>query len=183
MKVLVAYYSRTGNMRRVAEAIAENLEAEVEEIKDYENRRGVMGFLRSGYEALLKRPTAIQPVSKKLEEYDLVVVGSPVWAGSLSSPVRAYLAMYGRRIKETALFATYAISEGRIFRQMEELLPKKPIAEISIRESEIRSGEYLRKIERFIEMLKGPGKKTSHDDPGHRLELSKDRLSGSVLMN
>jgi len=37
---------------------------------------------------------------------------------------------------------------------MEELLPKKPIAEISIRESEIISGEYLRKIEKFIEILK-----------------------------
>jgi len=37
---------------------------------------------------------------------------------------------------------------------MEELLPKKPIAKISIRESEIRSGAYLQKIKKFIEILK-----------------------------
>ena len=154
MKVLVAYYSRTGNTRRVAEAIAKSLEAEIEEIRDRENRLGVIGFLRSGYEALRKRPAAIQPLKKNPEKYDVVVVGSPVWAGSLSSPVRAYLIMNGHRIKKAALFATYGISEGRIFRQMEELLPKKPIAKISIRESEIRSGEYLRKIEKFVEILK-----------------------------
>ena len=166
MKVLVAYYSRTGNTRRVAEAIAKSLEAEVEDIRDYENRLGVIGFLRSGYEALRRRPAAIQPVKKNPEEYDAVVIGSPVWAGSLSSPVRAYLTMHGHKIKEAALFTTYGISEGRIFRQMEELLPKKPIAEISIREGEIRSGEYLKKIEKFIEVLKRLGKRTLHDNSG-----------------
>ena len=154
MGVLVAYYSRTGNTRRVAEAIAKSLEAEIEEIRDRESRLGVIGFLRSGYEALRKRPAAIQPLKKNPEKYDVVVVGSPVWAGSLSSPVRAYLIMNGRRIKKAALFATYGVSEGRIFKQMEELLPKKPIAKISIRESEIRSGEYLQKIEKFVEILK-----------------------------
>ena len=166
MKVLVAYYSRTGNTRRVAEAIAKSLEAEVEDIRDYENRLGVIGFLRSGYEALRRRPAAIQPVKKNPEEYDVVVIGSPVWARSLSSPVRAYLTMHGHKIKEAALFATYGISEGRIFRQMEELLPKKPIAEISIREGEIRSGEYLKKIEKFIGVLKRLGKRTLHDNSG-----------------
>jgi len=154
MGVLVAYYSRTGNTRRVAEAIAKSLEAEIEEIRDRESRLGVIGFLRSGYEALRKRPAAIQPLKKNPEKYDVVVVGSPVWAGSLSSPVRAYLIMNGHRIKKAALFATYGVSEGRIFKQMEELLPKKPIAKISIRESEIRSGEYLQKIEKFVEILK-----------------------------
>ena len=54
----------------------------------------------------------------------------------------------------------------RLFRQTEELLPKKPIAEISIREGEIRSGEYLRKIEKFIEVLKRLGKRTLHDASG-----------------
>ncbi|KYH36079.1 MAG: hypothetical protein AYL29_015640 [Candidatus Bathyarchaeota archaeon B24] len=166
MKVLVAYYSRTGNTRRVAEAIAKSLEAEVEDIRDYENRLGVIGFLRSGYEALRRRPAAIQPVKKNPEEYDVVVIGSPVWAGSLSSPVRAYLTMHGHKIKEVALFTTYGISEGRIFRQMEELLPKKPIAEISIREGEIRSGEYLKKIEKFIGVLKRLGKRILHDNSG-----------------
>ena len=163
MKVLVAYYSRTGNTRRVAEAIAKSLEAEVEEIRDRENRLGVIGFLRSGYEASRKRLAAIQPVKKNPEEYDVVVIGSPVWAGSVSSPVRAYLTMHVHRIKKAALFAIYSISEGRIFRQMEELLPKKLIAEISIKEREIGSGEYLRKIEKFIEILKRLGKRTLHD--------------------
>ena len=54
MKVLVVYYSRTGNTRFVAEAIAQSLEADIEEIKDGKNRMGVFGFLRRGYEAIFK---------------------------------------------------------------------------------------------------------------------------------
>ena len=45
MKVLVVYYSRTGNTKFVAEAIAQSLEADIEEIKDGKNRMGVFGFL------------------------------------------------------------------------------------------------------------------------------------------
>ena len=54
MKVLVVYYSRTGNTKFVAEAIAQSLEADIEEIKDKKNRMGVFGFLRCGYEAIFK---------------------------------------------------------------------------------------------------------------------------------
>ena len=54
MRVLVVYYSRTGNTRFVAEAVAQSLEADIEEIKDGKNRMGIFGFLRCGYEAIFK---------------------------------------------------------------------------------------------------------------------------------
>ena len=52
MKVLVAFYSRTGSTKLVAEAIAQALNADVEEIKDKKDRNGIFGFLKSGYEAV-----------------------------------------------------------------------------------------------------------------------------------
>ena len=60
MKVLVVYYSRTGNTRFVAEAVAQSLKADIEEIRDRKNRMGIFGFLRCGYEAIFKKLTDIE---------------------------------------------------------------------------------------------------------------------------
>ena len=106
MKVLVVYYSRTGNTRFVAEAVTQSLEADIEEIKDGKNRMGVFGFLRCGYEAIFKKLTDIEVSGKNPEEYDLIIVGSPVWAGRLSSPVRTYLHLHGHKFKNVAFFIT-----------------------------------------------------------------------------
>jgi len=152
MRILVVFYSRTGNIRRVAEAIAERLKADMEEIRDARSRSGMLGFLRSGYEALAGKLPKIQQVSRSPSEYDLVLIGSPVWVGKLSSPMRSYLTLYGRSIKQTTFFCTCKSDEGRAFKEM-EALSKKPIATLCIREKEIKSGEYIRKIEEFIKSL------------------------------
>lgn len=152
MRVLVVFYSRTGNTRVVAEAIAKRLRADIEEIKDEKNRSGILGFLRSGYEAVVGKLADIHPVGRNPEGYDLVIVGSPIWVGRLSSPVRAYMALHGRAIRNIVLFCTCKNSEGRAFKEMEEL-SKRPIAILCIREREVRSGEYPEKIEEFIKAL------------------------------
>ena len=153
MKILVIYYSRTGNTKLVAEAIAESLNADIEKIEDKKDRTGVLGYLRSGYEAIFKKLTEIQPINKNPEEYDLVIVGSPVWVGRLSSPVRTYLSKHGHKIKNTAFFITCGVNSGKIFSQMEEL-SKQPIATLEVKEKEVKSDEYLKKVEQFIEKLK-----------------------------
>jgi len=149
VKVLAVYYSRTGNTKLVAEAIAQGLEADVEEIKDERNRMGVFGFLRCGYEAIFKKLTDIEVSKKNLEGYDLIIVGSPVWAGRLSSPVRTYLHLYGHKFKNVAFFVTYGMGKGKVFSQIEELC-KLPTATLEVKDEEIELGEYIKKVEEFI---------------------------------
>jgi len=151
--VLVIYYSRTGNTKLVAERIAGKLNADLEEIKDKRERRGIFGFLRSGYEAMAGKPAEIQPSQKNVEGYRLVIVGSPVWVGRLSSPVRAYLSIYGGKIKNIAFFTTCKARSGQAFSQM-EALSKPPIATLEVREKEIGSNEYQQKVEGFVEKIR-----------------------------
>ena len=153
MNVLVVYYSRTGNTRLVAEAIAQSLKADIEEIKDRKNRMGVFGFLRCGYEAIFKKLTDIEVSGENPEEYDLIIVGSPVWVGRLSSPVRTYLHLYGHNFKNVAFFVTYGIGSGKVFSQIEELC-KPPIATLEVKDEEIESGEYMEKVEEFVVNIK-----------------------------
>lgn len=111
-KALVVYYSRTGYTLRVAEKMAAALGADLERIEDAASRRGVLGYLRCAREALRKRAAVIRPPAFDPAAYDLVVVGGPVWAGNVASPVRAYLQASKGHIAHFACFCTQGGSGG-----------------------------------------------------------------------
>lgn len=106
--VLCIYYSRTGKTRRAMEEIAAALDAELVEITDGQDRSGWRGFLRSGMEAMRHstRPLQHFETGKPLEEYRLVVIGTPVWAGRCSSVIRAFLKRRGLEPKRVAYVIT-----------------------------------------------------------------------------
>src|SRR3990172_13104609 len=103
-KILVAYYSRTGTTRKVAELIAQKLGAELEEIKDTVDRSGIKGYLLSGRDATLKRLTELYPIAKNPADYDLVLVGTPIWSWNVSAPIRTYVTQQKNNLKSIAYF-------------------------------------------------------------------------------
>ncbi len=106
--VLCIYYSRSGKTRRAMEEIAAALGAELVEITDGEDRSGWRGFLRSGRDAMRRSTRPLQPyeTEKPLEEYRLVVIGTPVWAGRCSSIVRGFLKRRGLEPRRVAYVIT-----------------------------------------------------------------------------
>ena len=84
--VLCIYYSRTGNTKRVMETIAKEMDAELLALTDGVERSGLRGWLRSGMDAMRKDCPDVLPfeTERKLENYRLVIVGTPVWAGRCS---------------------------------------------------------------------------------------------------
>lgn len=106
MKTLIIYYSRTGATKKLAEKLATVFSADLEVIKDPTNRSGLKGYINCGKEAVLKKLALIDPISHNLKDYDLVLVGTPVWAMTISSPIRAFLENYKSEFKSWALFAT-----------------------------------------------------------------------------
>ncbi len=127
--VLCVYYSRTGNTRKVMKTIAAALDAELVELSDGVDRKGVRGWLRSGLDAV-KRDcprTHSFETERKLENYRLVIVGTPVWAGRCSSVVRSFLKQRGGELSRVAYVLTRS-SEHRseeVYRQM-DLYTKQP---------------------------------------------------------
>jgi flavodoxin len=51
MKALIVYYSRTGRTKKIAKEIQLGIKAEIEEIKDSKNRKGILGWLSAGRDA------------------------------------------------------------------------------------------------------------------------------------
>jgi len=154
MKSLVAYYSRTGNTKTVAEAVADSLNADVEPISSDTAGKG-MG--RLVMQALFKVQARIGQTTKDPSLYDVVVVGTPVWAHTLSSPVRTYLAKNKSKFKSVAFFCTYAgRGSEKVLKSMESFCGKTAVGMLDILEKDVKSGEYVEKVKRFATEIQEP---------------------------
>jgi flavodoxin len=133
MRTLVAYHSRTGNTRFVAEKIAEQLGAETCEVVDKKKRTGRLGFLTSGYAATRKKLTDIE-VSKPIDNYDLIIIGSPVWAGKITPAIRTFITKNDFSGKQLACFVTLDGDDPeKPLRNLKEALsPHTAIGELGI---------------------------------------------------
>lgn len=153
-RVLIAYYSRTGNTRRVAEALAAQLGADLEPIVDRVNRLGFFAFLRAARDAIQGRLTDIAPPRLDPAGYDLLVVGTPVWGSSLAPAVRTWLSARTGRLPDTALFLTHGGSgRERVFAQMTGLCGRFPVGALALREQELREGSWEGKVRGFAAEL------------------------------
>ena len=149
-KILIAYYSRTGQTRRLVESIAEYCDAELESLDAVREYKGYFGYLRAGREALSKTPAPIRSITKDPGEFDLVVVGTPVWAGNMSSPIRTYLTDQGRKFKRLAIFCAEGGSGGEnVMSQIATLCARKPVAKLIVTDKEINSGSADERIRQF----------------------------------
>lgn len=153
-KTLVVFYLRSGTTRRIAEALSEALKCDLEEITEPKPRTGFLGYIRSLLEARRKRPSTIAPQKHDASSYDLVVIGTPVWAWSLSSPVRAYLMATANQLREVAFFCTLgAKGSESTFAQMTALVGKKPPAVCAIAQREALSGSRFERLSAFEKAL------------------------------
>ncbi len=90
MKYKVVYFTRTNKTRRVAEKIAESLSCEVIEVTDDKNWKGPWGYVKAGFYSSTGKDVSIK-LNKKLEDYDELIVLSPLWAGKIPPATRMFL--------------------------------------------------------------------------------------------
>jgi flavodoxin len=157
MKALIIYYSRTGTTKKVAEQLAQELKAELEEIIDLKNRKGPIGYVGAGKDAMQKNNTPIGPATKDPSKYDLIIIGSPIWSWTLTPAVRSYVTknkplLKGKRF---AFFTTMGGSgDQNLFTALEELLEAKPLATLTLFTKEVTKGEHNIKVKNFARKLK-----------------------------
>lgn len=155
--VLCLYYSRTGNTRKAMEEIAKELGAELVELRDGVDRSGWGGWLRCGVDAMRRttRPVKIQ-TRIPLSDYQLVIIGSPVWAGRCSSVVRGFLKEHGKELRN----ASYVLTRGtedrneEVFIQMDRCTPCGHQTAASLRLNSVGYTfwleEFLRETKEFL---------------------------------
>ena len=158
-RVLMVYYSRSGHCRRVAQAIAQELErrgisSDQDEILDLKPREGWVGYLRSVWDSFFQIRTRIQASSSQgfrdPEGYELVLVGSPVWAGNLAPPVGTYLSDTRGKMGDVAFFLSHGGSgAARTLIRMEYLCGVGPVDRVAIREGDLGKSGSAQMIRNF----------------------------------
>ena len=93
MNAAIVYYSMSGNTRYVAEKLAAALNADLIPLvprKAYPDS-GFKKFFWGGKSALMGDKPALEPYDLDPNSYDLVIFGSPVWAGTFAPPLRSFI--------------------------------------------------------------------------------------------
>lgn len=108
-KVLIAYYSYSGNTKEVAEAIHEKIGGDIFEIKaegTYPDEYRPMTVQAKQEIADGFRPKLTTSV-ENMAQYDIVFIGSPNWWGTITPQVSSFLEAYKLAGKTVVPFITH----------------------------------------------------------------------------
>ncbi|MDR0669602.1 MAG: NAD(P)H-dependent oxidoreductase [Treponema sp.] len=129
MKTLVVYFSYTGNCGLVAGVIKNSLGAETLELKltDDKERKGLAKYIWGGKQVFSHAKPSLMPYKADWEQYDLIVIGTPVWAGSPSPALATFLDETRISGKKIALFCCHRGGKGRVFDRLKAALGNNTI--------------------------------------------------------
>jgi flavodoxin len=154
-KILVVYFSHSGNTRIIAEQIKNATGADIFEIqtvkdypKDYQTVvEQAKKEINSNYKPKLKTKV------NNIEFYDIIFIGSPNWWSTVVPPVATFLTSYNLEGKTIVPFMTHEGSGmGHSVADIKKMCPKSTVLEgLPIRGSYVKRAQedvtkWLRKI-------------------------------------
>lgn len=138
---IVIYHSYSGHIKMIANIIKKKLDCDVLELEPkYE--------FSSDYDEVVKEyqnnkkdksTVEIKDINIDLDNYDEIIIGSPVWWYSITPVVREFLKENNLEEKIVIPFATNAGWLGRTFKEIEELCKNSSVTN----EMNIVFGSYL----------------------------------------
>lgn len=149
-KILVIYYSRHGHTRIVGKKIAKTLKVNIEEIIDLKDRSKIISWAESSFDDQIRKPTKIKKPINQSSDYDLVIVGTPIWDG-VTPAVKAYLSQ--NKFNKIAFFSTFGASEEDAFEVMAKLSKTEPIATLGLQDRQIILKEDDNLIKKFCKEI------------------------------
>lgn len=157
MKTCVLYYSLDGNTKAAAIRIGNELDADVIEIqpfKEYPKNRMLLMFI-GGYQATFSREIQLKKLEQDLEQYDRIILGTPVWAGKPAAPVQQFLRENQIEARVVGVFTCSGSGKNEGCIDFVENLGCNPRAVVALIDKKgKKSTENEKKLQDFIECLK-----------------------------
>lgn len=155
-KVLIVYFSHTGNTRTIAGYIHDMVESDMVELETEDT-------YTDDYDTLLAQirqevaDKYCPPLATRIENiasYDVIFIGYPIWVETAAPPVRTFLTAYDLSGKTVVSFCTSGTSSAETsYRLVRSLCPHSTVLE----GIQIRRGTYDTARERVVGWLRQIG--------------------------
>jgi flavodoxin len=164
-KVLVVYYSLTGNTARVARDLAKFTGGDIESIRDSGHGVGLAGYLKATIDAVRGASAQIGPLSRNPRDYALTIVGTPVWARQMTPAIRGWLQRCRENLGPVAFFVTSGDTDvSRIAPALEFLAGRRAVALAGFDARELGNRQsYDAKMSGFLKEMNRPASPESQD--------------------
>jgi flavodoxin len=129
-KILVVYYSHTGNTQAIAKQIQTATNGDIFEIKPvkpypseyHETTEQAQQEINTGFKPEIKNGV------ENIKAYDTIFIGSPCWWSTIAPPVATFLSTHNLSGKTIILFMTHEGSElGHSISDIAQLVPNATI--------------------------------------------------------
>ena len=155
MKTLIVYYSRTGTTRKLAAALANVLGADLSEIRCDRYGRGPFGYLCAGYDSVKGNLPPIGMPRERFLDYDLVLIGGPIWTSYPALPIRALLAGKPELPARVGLFLTYGghSPPDKAVAEVAAALPQSIEASLTLKSDDVGEARLAGEVNKFVKQL------------------------------
>lgn len=160
MKKAVVFYSLSGNTQAAAKEIAEGIGTDLIElklVKPFPTEKSKQLAL-GGMQAMFGMKPAIQELSKNIKEYDVLILGTPIWAGTIAAPVHSFLNKYQVLDKIVAVFTFSGGGDNkRCIAKLSKRLPRLKVeVALANRDSDLaihnadKIHHFIKEVERLV---------------------------------
>jgi flavodoxin len=128
MKISIIYNSYSGNTRSVAEKVHAACGGELIEVVSKEYSSKITAYTIGCYRAMKGISDPIEPKVIDVASDDLIVIGTPVWAGRATPAINAAVAaLQGCKGKKAVIFATCGGKERETLPILKKDLEKRGV--------------------------------------------------------
>ena len=129
MKTAVVFYSYDGNCALVANLLKSAAGADLYELRplNEKKRAGFAKYFWGGAQVVFGKRPVLKPLDADLNAYDMLILGTPVWAGSPSPAMISFLAERKITGKKIAFYCSFNGNSGKTFEKLRTLLPGNSI--------------------------------------------------------
>lgn len=128
MSRCILYHSHSGTTRRIAKKVKVACGGDLIEVMPQKNYNALTVYVLGGYRAMKGRQDPIEQKKIDVAGYDMIVLGTPVWAGRPTPATNAAIAaLKGCEGKKAIIFATCGGKPGETMDIVKKALEAKGV--------------------------------------------------------
>jgi flavodoxin len=150
MSRCIIYHSHFGTTRRIAKKVKVACGGDLIEVMPQKNYNALTLYVLGGYRAMKDVQDPIEQKKIDVTGYDMIVLGSPVWAGKPTPAINAAIAaLRGCEGKRAIIFATCKSQPGQtvgILRKRLETMGIRVIGVFVFTKKDLKDGKKLNEL-------------------------------------